>query len=105
MEDKISTDIKFYLNNIELVISVTDKLTRQEGALKNFGYIRVSTGTIDEEECFWDNIDFFISAGKKEFKEECKGDLKKCNFPVKETYKTIKKLLKRAKKLKLLSDE
>ena len=70
--------------------------------MKNFGYIQVTTGAIDEKPVFWDGIDFFLECGKKQFKKECEEDLDKAGFDCNTTYKSIKKLLKRAVKLKLL---
>lgn len=103
MKEKINTCIQLYLNEVELNISVKKDLSCQDGVLKNFGYIKVSTGQIGKEDCFWDNLDFFINCGKKEFKEECKKELQEKGFNHKEIYKTIKQLLKRAKKLNILT--
>lgn len=100
--DNIQTYVQFYLDEVELNISVTDKLKKQEGNLKGFGHIQISSGSIGAHECFWDYIEFFQKCDYKEFKEECKSDLDKGNFPVKQTYKAIKKLLKRAEKLNIL---
>ena len=102
MKNNIQTYIQFYLDDVELNISVTSKLKKQEGNLKGFGYIQVSSGETNAHECFWDGIEFFKQCDYKTFKEECKGDLEKGEYPVKQTYKAIKKLLKRAKKLNLL---
>ena len=102
MENKIQTYVQFFLDDVELNISVTDKLKKQEGNLKGFGHFQISSGSIGAHECFWDNISFFQNCGYKEFKEECKDDLNKGDFPVKQTYKAIKKLLRRAEKLNIL---
>ncbi len=105
-KDDINTYIQFYLDEVELNISVKDDLTRydENEPLHNFGYIQVSTGHVDNEDCFWDNLNFFILAGKKEFKEECKKELQQKGFKDwKDIYKKIKILLKRAKKLNLIS--
>ena len=102
MENKIQTYVQFFLDDVELNISVTDKLKKQKGALKYFGYIQIDSGSLDAHKCFWDNLTFFQNCDYKTFKEECKGDLEKGEYPVKQTYKAIKKLLKRAKKLNLL---
>lgn len=100
--DNIRTYVQFFLDEVELNISVTDKLKKQEGILKAFGHIQVSSGSINAHECFWDNLHYFQNCDYKEFKEECKKDLDKGDFSVKQTYKTIKKLLKRAEKLNIL---
>lgn len=105
-KDSVQTYIEFYLDEVELNIAVKEDLSRyKEGeALCNFGHIQVSTGYLDNKDCFWDNLSFFISAGKKEFKEECKEELKQKGFEDwKSIYKKIKVLLKRAKKLNLIN--
>ena len=102
MENKIQTYVQFFLDDVELNISVTDKLKKQKGALKGFGHFQISSGSIGAHECFWDNVAFFQNCDYKTFKGECKADLDKGEYPVKQTYKAIKKLLKRAKKLNLL---
>lgn len=38
MENKIQTYVQFFLDNVQLCVSVTDKLKKQEGNLKGFGY-------------------------------------------------------------------
>ena len=104
MKEKINTCIQLYLNEVELNISVKEDLSCQDGVLKNWGYIEVSTGQTEKENCFWDNLDFFINCGKKEFKEECKKELQEKGFEDwKDIYKKVKTLLKRAKKLNLIS--
>jgi len=105
-KDDIRTYIGFYLDEVELNISVKDDLTgyKEDETLHNFGHIQVSTGHINNEDCSWDNLSFFISAGKKEFKEECKKELQQKGFEDwKDIYKKVKTLLKRAKKLNLLT--
>jgi hypothetical protein len=104
MENKINTYVQLYLDDVELNISVKSNLKRyeEEESLHHFGYIQITDGALGDKPIFWDNLDFFISAGKKEFKEECKKELEKKGYNWKETYKTIKALLKRAKKLNLL---
>lgn len=103
-KEKIYQDIEFYLNEVKLSISVNDKLKKQDGNLLGFGYIEISNGMKNEEHsCFWDGLQFFISCDYKTFKEECSDDLKKGGFEnKKEIFKTIKRLLKKANKLKLI---
>lgn len=103
MKDKICTSIELYLDNVTLSLSVRESLKKEKGSLKNFGYIKVHDGSLDSKEVFWDNINYFLRADKKEFKKECKEDLDKADYNWKETYKTIKKLLKRAEKLNLIT--
>ena len=105
MKTKINTYIQIYLNNIELNIAVQENLKGEEDRLKNFGWFEISDGTIDAETCSWDNLDFFNGVSFELFKNECKDDLKRCGFSAKKVYKDINKLLKRAKKLKLINFE
>jgi hypothetical protein len=104
MENNISTYVQLYMNDIELNISVKKDLTgyKDDEPLYQFGYIQITDGTIGDKPFFWDNLSYFINCGKKEFKEECKEELKEKGYDWKETYRDIKILLKRAKKLKLL---
>lgn len=102
MKEKIYTCVQLHLDEVELNISVKEDLSCQDGDLANYGYIQVSTGSIGEKECFWDNLEFFLNCGEKEFKEECKKELQQKGFDHKEIYKKIKRLLKRAKKLNKL---
>lgn len=104
-KDDVQTYIQFYLDEVELNVSVNEDLSgyKENEPLHSFGYIQVSTGHINNEDCFWDNVLFFISAGKKEFKEECKKELKEKGLDWKDIYKKIKILLKRAEKLNLIS--
>ncbi len=99
---KIHTNLELYLDSVYLNLSLTEDLKPNEGNLKNFGYIKVTNGDIEEDNCFWDNISFFIKCGEEEFRKECKQDLKSKGFKIKAAYKTIKKLIKRAKKLNLI---
>lgn len=103
MKEKIQTYVQLFLNDVELSISLTNKLKRQEGNLKNFGFIQIANGGKDSETVFWDNLKFFYDIKYKSFKIECGDDLKKINFPPKKAYKTIKKLIKRANKLNLIT--
>lgn len=102
MED-ISINIQFYCKDAELNLSVKDDLSKQDGVLKNFGDIQITDGRLDTKPIFWDNIDFFISCNKKEFKKECKKELKEAGYDWKEYYNIIKSLLDKAKQVKKLS--
>lgn len=103
MKNDIQTYIQLYAGNVELNIAVTDDLKFTVGNLKNFGHITVSSGELDKEECFWDNLEFFFEISKKKFKKECGKELEQKGFDAKETYKDIKQLLKRSFKLKILT--
>ncbi len=104
MENKISTHVQLYLNDIELSIAVKENLSGYKDGepLYQVGWFEITNGPIEDKPLSWDNLSFFISCGKKEFKEECKEELKEKERNWKETYTDIKILLKRAKKLKLL---
>lgn len=103
MKTKIDTYVQLFLNDVELSISVTEDLKKEDGILKNYGWFAISDGTRDGETCSWDNLKFFFDLSFKDFKEECGDDLKRCGFGAKKTYKDINKLLKRAFKLNLLN--
>lgn len=103
IENNIHTFIELYKDDVEFNLSVKDGLTAQDGNLKNFGYIQITDGSIDTKPIFWDGITFFLSCGKKEFKKECKKELKEKGYNWKEIYTTIKELLNRAVELKILT--
>lgn len=109
MKDKnktsIQTYVQLFLNNVELNIAVTKDLKREEERLKNIGYIQITEVGINEEKCFWDNIKFFFNLSFKEYKKECKEDLDNGGYDAKQTYKDIKRLLKRAHKMKIIDIE
>lgn len=102
-ENNIQTYVQFYLEDVELNISVKNDLSRQEDKLKNFGFIQITDWHVNTKPLFWDNLNFFILAGKKEFKEECKSDLKEKGYDWIKTYKQIKTLLKQAEELNLIT--
>lgn len=103
MKEKINTYVQLLHGQVELNISVKENLKKQKGHMSNFGYIQVSTGSTGVEECFWDNLDCFIFNSFSGFKEECGKELGDKGFSVKQTYKSIKKLIKRASKLNLIT--
>ena len=97
-------NIELSTYNVKLNISVNSELKKEESKnLENFGFIEVTTGAINAESCFWDNISFFISASKGEFKEECRKELKEKGFKWKGIYKEIKQLIDEAIRLDLLT--
>jgi hypothetical protein len=102
MKSKIQTYVQLYSNNVELNIAVTKNLKREEGNLKNFGHIAITSGGINEEGIFWDGLEYFFNLSLKEYKKECYEELEKGGYDIKQTYKDVKKLMKRAFKLKLL---
>jgi hypothetical protein len=102
MSTKIQHYVHLHTDNVELVISVTDKLKRQTDNLEKFGWITVSTGMADDKDIHWDNLFFFLSCDYSSFKKECKKDLKKLSFKVKPIFKDVKELLRQANKLNIL---
>lgn len=103
MKHKIQTYVQLFSNNVELNIAVTKNLKREEGNLKNFGYIQITEGGINEKGCFFDNLEFFFNLSFKEYKKECTKDLEKGGYDIKKTYKDIKRLLKRAHKIGIIN--
>ena len=103
MKEKINTYVQLYLNNVELNLAVTEDLKCEEGNLKNFGYISITSGSIGEKGIFWDGIEYFLEVDYKTYKKECGKKLEKGGYEIKQTFKDIKRLLKRAKKLKILN--
>ena len=102
MKDKIRADVTLHLGHVNLVFTVNKKIKKEEGVLKGNGYIEISDGMNDSESLFYDNLQFFQLNEYQVFKLECAEDLKRCGFDYKETFKIIKRLLKRADKLNLL---
>lgn len=102
MNKDINTYVQFYLDEVELNLAVKKDLTPQDGNLKNFGYFQITNGGIKEKPIFWDGIPWTLEVGRKEFKKEFRKELKEKGLDWRETYKKVKTLLKRAKKLKLV---
>lgn len=104
MDKNIDYSVQMWVGDVKLNISVNENLKREEKeVLKNWGYIEVSTGYLKDENCFWDNISYFIDISRKKFKKECGEELKEKGFKVGETRRAIKTLLKRAFELNLLT--
>ena len=98
---KIGQNVELYLNNVTLNISVTEALGRQEGTLKNFGYIQIHDGSIHTDGVFWDNLEWFFKIDKYK-KKEIKEELKEKGQYYKGVVKDIKRVIERAKELDLL---
>jgi len=99
----VQTYVQLYSNNVELNIAVTKDLKREEKGILNLGHIAITNGGITEKGCFWDNLEFFFDLSFKEYKKECKKDLLKGGYDIKQTYKDIKRLLKRAHKIGIIN--
>lgn len=102
MKSKIHTEVQIYLDNVTLSISVKEDLSKEDGKITNFGYVQVSNGAIGGKECFWDNISYFFDISRKKFKKEVREELEQKGYNWEEIYKTIKRLIKRARKLNLI---
>lgn len=103
MKQKIWTSVQLRIDDITLTVDTDNKLNKRLDVLKNNGYIEITSGAIGEEPIFWDNLSFFISVDYDEFKKECGEDLKRLGYNKKETFKTLKRLIKKAIKLEILS--
>ena len=95
----MGTIVQLFKNNVNLSVFVNNDLTGNGG---NFGFIEIHSGYFKDEPEFWDNIGWYLSCGKKEFKKECKKSLEDKGYNWKETYKDMKELLNRAVELKIL---
>lgn len=91
--------VELYVGDVTLNVWVDRKLKADGG---NFGGIEIGGWADDKKNCYWDNLDFFLTCTKKEFNKECKKELKEKGFPVRRTRKSIGRLLRRAIKLKIL---
>lgn len=105
MEDsKIWTSVQLRINNVKLCIYTTDNLTSRLGVLKySSGYLEIEFGSKDESNIFWDEIYFLMYCDYKTFKEEYGDDLREKDLKIEETFKTIKRLIKKAYKLNILT--
>ena len=103
MKNKIQTYIELHIDSVTLSINVTKSLKKQKNRLKNFGWIKISDGTIGEKELFWDNLSFFFTVSEKKFRKECGEELEKRGYDTIEIYRIIKVLIKRAFKLNILT--
>lgn len=90
--------ISLYKDDVTLDVWVKDDLSKDKTL---FGAIKVSEG-MDNEFCYWDNIPFFQNVSRKDFRNECGGDLGKLRHRGNEIYDDIKYLISKAKKLNLL---
>lgn len=81
---------------VELRVALTDDFESTVGEnLENFGDITISsTGLDNKEECFWDNLNFFLNATNKEIKRECKQELEDKGLFEPGIFKLIKEMVK-----------
>lgn len=102
--ENIHTNVEFWLNSTTLSVAVTEDLKKEDGNLKNFGYIKIHDGRLDTEEVFWDNLKWFFEINKDK-KKEIKKELKDKGQYYRGVVKDIKVLIKRAKELDLIWTE
>lgn len=93
--------IELYDGEVSLKIWVTPKL-KADG--QNFGHIEVGGFIDSNKNCFWDALPYFFDISKKEFNRDCGKELEEKGYDKEEVRKAIKKLIKRAFKLKLLTN-
>lgn len=101
-EQDIHYNVVLVKNDTTLSVCTTETLDKQEGNLKNFGYISVHNGSIHTKEVCWDNLEYFFKLTKKK-KRSIKKELKEKEQHYKGVVKDIKTLIKRAFELELLS--
>lgn len=101
--EKINRAVELQIGMVRINVTVKKNLKAREDVLKNWGYIEVTDGGLESDSCFYDNLDFFMNCTKKGFQEECKEELKDKGYDWRETYKEIKKLIKEAVRLKILT--
>lgn len=88
---------------VELEIDVDKDFKPSE---YNFGTLRISSiYLVNKEECNWDGMGFFFNATKKEIKLECKQELVAKELYVKGIFRTIRELIKEARKLGLYHEQ
>lgn len=64
-----------------------------------WGYIEVHpVSTLNEDSCFWDNLNFFLNNSFKKIKKDCKQELKDKGLHSKGFFKDFKKFLKVVRK-------
>lgn len=102
-KETIWVSVQLRIDDVTLCVDTTNQLTQRIDVLENSGYIEIDSGSTDERNIFWDGIPFFKHCNFKDFKLECSEDLLKKNLKPRETFKTIKKLIKKAYNLNLLN--
>ena len=88
-------------NNVALTVFVNDDFSADG---KNFGYIEIHDGSLDSKAVFWDNLGYFFKIGKKK-KKSIKQDLKVAEQFYPGVVGDIKKLIKKAFEIEILSKE
>lgn len=102
-KEVIWTSVQIRIDDITLFVDTNSDLTQRLDVLKNSGYIEIDSGSIKEQNIFWDGLQFLINCNFKDFKLECEKELREKNLKLKKTFKTIKKLIKKACNLNLLN--
>lgn len=102
-KEEIWTSVQLRIDDVTLCVDTNSDLTERIDVLEKSGYIEIDSGSTSEQNIFWDGIPFFIDCNFKGFKLECEKELREKNLKPKETFKTIKKLIKKACNLNLLT--
>ena len=97
------TSVQLRIGDITLCVDTNSDLTQRLDVLKNSGHIEIDSESTSEQNIFWDGLRFLINCNFKDFKLECEKELREKNLKTKETFKTIKKLIKKACNLNLLT--
>lgn len=103
MKDKIQTYVQLFKGDVQLTLLVDKKLKATSEYIKNLGYFEITNGTLNDKHLFLGNLLFFTEVDNISLLKEISEDLKEKGYKPKEILKHIKSLLKRAKKLKILS--
>lgn len=88
-------------NDVALTVYVNDDFSADG---KNFGYIEIHDGSIHTKEVFWDSLPYFFKIGKKK-KKSIKKELKEAEQFYPGVVRDIKKLIKKAFEVEILSEE
>lgn len=80
---------------IKVNVSITKDFKTNLGTrLQNWGYIEVSSISIDEKDkCFWDNMNFFLKAPKADMIKECKQELIDKGFYYNDFFKDLQNMI------------
>lgn len=95
------TEVTLRENDTALTVYVNDDFTADG---KNFGYIEIHDGSLDSKSIFWDNLPYFFKICKKK-KKSIKQDLKVAEQFYPGVVSDIKKLIKKAFEVEILSEE
>lgn len=93
------TEVTLRENDTVLTVYVNDDFTADG---HNFGYVEIHDGYVDKKSVFWDNLSYFFKIGKKK-KKSIKKELKKAEQFYPGVVGDIKKLIKKAFEVEILT--